>query len=122
LENRVFKLKSAKEKIRQLAEILKNKTKSSISNRMIKRIINRVLINNQYYVYIFSDRSLFWQEVNNAKTGCYLACTDSRFKRGPISAVISFGAQTGLSNNTGAIYIYSPYLSKAGEADHEKVQ
>ena len=111
LKNKLFKLKSAEEKRRRLAAVLRNISGGALDDAMIGRILPIVSIHEQYAVSAFSSNRMFQEAVARSQTGdALLTVVVSRAGRKQAAAVIAPLKQAGSKTCQRAIYVYTPNL------------
>ena len=109
MRNQTFTKKTADEKRRHLASVLRNGTCGALDDGMIGRILPIVFIHKQYAISVFSDNRTFLESVARAQTGkSKLSIVSSPARHGPVAAVVAPVKASGAKNRRWAICVYAP--------------
>ena len=109
VKNSDFRLKTANEKQRRLAAVLRDRSGCAVDEAMIRCILPRVSIHRQYIVSAFSDNKKFHDAIARAQAGtALLSVVFSQGRQAPAAAVITPQEQASARKGIRAIYIYAP--------------
>ena len=116
LKNTVFMQKTAEEKRKHLAAVLRYAAGGSLDDEMIGRILPKVAIHRQYTVSAFTEDLAFQEAISHAiSERAQISIVYSRIGCSTVAVVIE--PRESAAQNKWAIFIYSPnpYFRKGME-------